>query len=119
MTLVAGSPVPTFEVAFRALRALNEASEGTAAHRGDMERATAARTAWICTRQVASHRSAIPTDGSCALAARTQPLTACPSKHRCCRATRPPAAWVKESRSRANLERTSLCGSPGGLGCSA
>ena len=45
MTLVAGPPVPTSEVAFRALRALNEASVGTAAHRGDTERATAARTA--------------------------------------------------------------------------
>ena len=40
MTLVAGPPVPTFEVAFRALRALHEASVGTAAHRGDTERAT-------------------------------------------------------------------------------
>ena len=45
MTLVAGPPVPTSEVGFRALRALNEASVGTAAHRGDTERATAARTA--------------------------------------------------------------------------
>ena len=45
MTMVAGPPVPTSEVAFRALRALNEASVGTAAHRGDTERATAARTA--------------------------------------------------------------------------
>ena len=45
MTLVAGPPVPTSEVAFRALRALLEASVGTAAHRGDTERATAARTA--------------------------------------------------------------------------
>ena len=41
MTLVAGPPVPTSEVAFRALRALNEASVGTAAHRGDTERAKA------------------------------------------------------------------------------
>ena len=45
MTLVAGSPVPTFEVAFRALQTLREASVGTAAHRGDTERATAARMA--------------------------------------------------------------------------
>ena len=45
MTLVAGPPVPTYEVAFRALRALNEASVGTAAHRGDTERATASFTA--------------------------------------------------------------------------
>ena len=45
MTLVAGPPVPTSEVAFRALRALNEASVGTAVYRGDTERATAARTA--------------------------------------------------------------------------
>ena len=44
MTLVAGPPVPTSEVAFRALRALIEASVGTAAHRGDTERATAALT---------------------------------------------------------------------------
>ena len=43
MTLVAGSPVPTFEVAFRAPQTLREASVGTAAHRGDTERATAAR----------------------------------------------------------------------------
>ena len=48
MILVAGPPVPTSEVAFRALRALIEASVvtvGTAAHRGDTERATAASTA--------------------------------------------------------------------------
>ena len=32
MTLVAGPPVPTSEVAFRALRALNEASVGTGHH---------------------------------------------------------------------------------------
>ena len=38
MTLVAGPPVPTSEVAFRALRTLREASLGTAAHRGDTER---------------------------------------------------------------------------------
>ena len=45
MTLVAGPPVPTYEVAFRALRVLLEASVGTAAHRGDTERATASLTA--------------------------------------------------------------------------
>ena len=45
MTLVAEPPIPTSEVAFRALRVLLEASVGTAAHRGDTERATAARTA--------------------------------------------------------------------------
>ena len=45
MNLVAGPPVPTSEVAFRALQTLREASVGTAAHRGDTERATASRTA--------------------------------------------------------------------------
>ena len=45
MALVAGPPVPTSEEAFRALRVLLEASVGTAAHRRDTERATAARTA--------------------------------------------------------------------------
>ena len=43
--LVAGPPVPTSELDFRALQTLREASVGTAAHRGDTERATAARTA--------------------------------------------------------------------------
>ena len=37
MTLVVGPPVPTSEVAFRALRALLEVSVGTAAHWGDTE----------------------------------------------------------------------------------
>ena len=45
MALVAGPPVPTSEVAFRALQTLIEASVGSAAHRGDMERATASLTA--------------------------------------------------------------------------
>ena len=45
MTLVAGPPVPTSEVDFRALQTLREASLGTAAHRGDTERATASHTA--------------------------------------------------------------------------
>ena len=43
--LVAGPPVPTSEVDFRALQTLREASLGTAAHRGDTERATASLTA--------------------------------------------------------------------------
>ena len=48
MTLVAGPPVPPSEAPLRALGALHEAPEGTAVHRGDAERASAAHRARLC-----------------------------------------------------------------------
>ena len=71
MTLVAGPPVPTSEVAFRALRAAPSAPIGTAVHRRDTGDAAASHTGGLCTWHCTGSRQAVPADGFCALSART------------------------------------------------
>ena len=71
MILVAGPPVPTSEVAFRALRAAPSAPIGTAVHRRDTGDAAASHTGALCTWHCTGSRPAVPADEFCALPART------------------------------------------------
>ena len=59
MILVAGPPVPTSEVAFRALRAAPSAPIGTAVHRRDTGDAAASHTGGLCTWHCTGSRPAV------------------------------------------------------------